>query len=90
MIRRSEAIPQIVNIQFGSGLSGLGLRHILQMDYKIKGGCNKAGNGRCEKPADEYVYQSAALTVIIPLTIPTPKTAPITAWEVETGTPINV
>jgi hypothetical protein len=30
------------------------------------------------------------LTVLIPLTRPTPKIAPITAWEVETGTPTNV
>jgi hypothetical protein len=30
------------------------------------------------------------LTVLIPLTMPTPKTAPITAWDVETGTPKTV
>jgi hypothetical protein len=30
------------------------------------------------------------LTVLIPLTTPTPNTAPITAWDVETGTPTNV
>lgn len=30
------------------------------------------------------------LTVLMPLIIPTPNTAPITAWEVETGTPTRV
>ena len=30
------------------------------------------------------------LTVLIPLTRPIPRTAPMTAWEVETGTPLYV
>jgi len=35
-------------------------------------------------------FKVPQLTVLIPFTIPTPNIAPITAWEVDTGTPTNV